>query len=342
MEIKKTASLKDIAQRLGISIATVSRALQGHSSISTNTRRKVEEAAREMNYSKNFIADSLRSGSLPIIAVIVPHGVTLFYSSVLDGIEHVAAQEGYAVICMNSHERYDEEHRNVQSLAGLHVAGIIASVTQETADSAHFDLLSEEGIPVVFVARDINTTRYSSVVADSVDAARKATHHLASQGCRRIAILCGPDCLRMVAERKHGYIEALHELHIPVRPEYVAYSDIEMPSAIDATDTFLDLPQPPDAILALNDTLLFAAMRAIRSRGLSMPSDIALMGFSDVEYTVDVSPTLSTIEDQSRLMGETACRTLIAHIRDSRQKPNRIIVPTIQRIRESSRKTFKR
>lgn len=338
METKKTASLKDIAQRLGVSIATVSRALQGRSSISKSTRIKVEEAAREMNYSKNFIADSLRSGSLPIIGVIVPHGVTLFYSSVLDGIEHVAAQEGYAVICMNSHEQYDEEHRNVQSLAGLHVAGIIASITQETADSAHFDILSEEGTPVVFVARDINNSRYSSVVADSVEAARKATHHLASQGCRRIALLCGPDRLRMVAERKHGYIEALHELHIPVRPEYVAYSDIDMLSAINATEAILNLPEPPDAILALNDTLLFGAMRTIRRRGLSMPGDMALMGFSDVEYTNDVSPALSTIEDQSRLMGETACRTLIAHIRDVRLKPTRIIIPTIQRIRESSKK----
>lgn len=338
METKKTASLKDIAQRLGVSIATVSRALQGRSSISKSTRQKVEEAAREMNYSKNFIADSLRSGSLPIIGVIVPHGVTLFYSSVLDGIEQVAAQEGYAVICMNSHEQYDEEHRNVQSLSSLHVAGIIASVTQETTDSAHFDAVSEEGTPVVFVARDINNPRYSSVVADSVEAARKATHHLASQGCRRIALLCGPDRLRMVTERKHGYIEALHELHIPVRPEYVAYSDIDILSAINATEAILNLSEPPDAILALNDILLFGAMRTIRRHGLSMPEDMALMGFSDVEYARDVSPSLSTIEDQSRLMGETACRTLIAHIRDVGLKPSRVIIPTIQRIRESSKR----
>lgn len=332
------ASLKDIASRLGVSIATVSRALQGHSSVSAATRRRVEAAAREMNYSKNFIGDSLRSGSLPVIGVIVPHGVTLFYSSVLDGIEHVAAQEGYAVVCMNSRESYEEELRNVQSLSALHVAGIIASVTQETADSAHFDKLAAAGIPVVFVARDLESLRYSSVVADSVDASRRATLHLASQGCRRIAILCGPGRLRMVAERKHGYIEALHELQMPVRPEYVAYSDIDMPSAVDATDMLLDLPEPPDAILALNDTLLFAAMRAIRRRGLSMPADVALIGFSDVEYAIDVSPSLSTVEDRSHLMGEKACRMLIGHIRGVQTAPRRVIVPTVQRVRESSMK----
>ena len=130
MAAKNSSSLKDIAAKLGISIATVSRALQDNPAISKATRERVAQAAREMNYSKNFIADSLRSGQLPVIGVIVPHAVTLFYSSVLDGIEQVAAQDGYAVINMNSHESYEEERCNVRSLQNLHVAGIIASVSR--------------------------------------------------------------------------------------------------------------------------------------------------------------------------------------------------------------------
>lgn len=337
MEIKKPASLKDIATKLGISIATVSRALQNNPAVSSITRQNVMKVAEELNYSKNFIADSLRSGSLPVIGVIVPHGVTLFYSSILDGIEHAAVQEGYAVINMNSHESYEEERCNVQGLINLHVAGIIASVTQETEDFSHFDSLAKEDIPVVFVARDIPKNTYSSVTADSVEAAHRATRHLIEQGCRRIAILCGPNRLKMVTERKHGYIEALHDNHLLVRPEYVAYSDINTESAIDATNTLLDLPERPDAIIALNDTLLFAAMKAVKIQGLNIPQDIALIGFSDVEYVEDVTPTLSTIEDQSNLMGETACHILIDNIRGERQ-PVRKIIHTIQKIRESSRK----
>lgn len=333
----KSASLKDIAAHLGISIATVSRALQDNPSISAKTRQRVMEAAREMNYSKNFIADSLRSGSLPVIGVIVPHAVTLFYSSILDGIEQTAAQAGYAVINMNSHESYEEERYNIESMSNLHVAGIIASVTQETEDFSHFDELYKKGIPVVFVARDIPTDKYSSVVADSVEAAHKATRHLIEQGCRRIAILCGPSKMKMVCERKHGYIEALHDNRILVRPEYVSYSPIDMASAIDATNNLLDLEERPDAIIALNDTLLFAAMKAIKAQGLNIPQDVALIGFSDVEYVEDVTPTLSTIEDQSHLMGETACDILISHIRGNKL-PIHKIVPTIQRIRQSSKR----
>lgn len=349
----KPASLKDIAAKLGLSVATVSRALQDNPAISKHTRELVMQTAREMNYSKNFIANSLRSGHLPVIGVIVPHGVTLFYSSVLDGIEQEAAKAGYAVINMNSQESYERERHNVESMQQLHVAGIIASVTQETHDFSHFAALKEEHIPVVFVARDIPDTpsattsiansaahtshQYSSVTADSVEAAHRATRHLIEQGCRRIAILCGPSRLKMVQERKHGYIEALHDNRMLVRPEYVAYSDIDLPSAIDATNALLDLPEPPDAIIALNDTLLFAAMKAVKLSGLRIPQDVALIGFSDVPYVEDVNPTLSTIEDQSHLMGQTACQLLLDHIR-GQQLPIHRIIPTIQRIRESSRK----
>lgn len=338
MTTKGAASLKDIAAKLGISIATVSRALQGNPAISKATREKVVQAAREMNYTKNFIADSLRSGQLPLIGVIVPHAVTLFYSSILDGIEQVAAQEGYAVISMNSHESYEEERCNVQSLRNLHVAGIIASVTQETEDFGHFYSLADERLPVVFVARDIPTPDFSSVTADSVEAAYKATCHLARQGCRRIAILCGPSRMKMVVERKHGYIEALHDCRLPVRPDYVAYTDLSPDAATRAAMRLLTRKERPDAIIALNDTLLFAAMKAIKACYLTMPGDVALIGFSDVEYAECTSPALSTIEDQSRLMGETACRILLKHI-NGQAKPIRKVVPTIQKIRESSRKS---
>lgn len=334
----RKASLKDIAAQLGLSIATVSRALQGNPAIREATRKRVLDMAQEMHYSKNFIADSLRSGSLPVIGVIVPHGVTLFYASVLDGIEQVAVQEGYSVISMNSHESCEEERSNIRSLAGMHVAGIVASVTQETDDYSLFERLLEEGIPTVFVARDIPSDRFSSVTADSVEAAHKATRHLIEQGCRRIAILCGPSHMKMVADRKHGYIEALHDNHLLVRPEYVAYSDLDAPSAIDATHALLDLPERPDAIIALNDVLLFSAMKAIKQHGLSIPDDVALIGFSDVEYVEDVTPTLSTIEDQSHQMGERACQLLLEHIKGL-DRPQRVRIPTIQKIRESSRRT---
>lgn len=338
--MSKPASLKDIARALGVSVATVSRALQNNPAISRQTRERVQKAAAEMNYARNFIADSLRSGQLPVIGVIVPHAVTLFYSSIIDGIEQAAAAAGYGVVSMNSHESYEEERSNIEAMRNLHVAGVIVSVTQETTDFSHF-LASEgrEQLPVVFVARDIPSTEgnFSSVVADSVEAAHRATRHLIEQGCRRIAMLCGPGQMKMVKERKHGYIEALHDNRLLVRPEYVAYSDIDTPSAIDATQQLLDLPERPDAIIAVNDTLLFGAMKALKMEGLDIPGDVALIGFSDVEYVEDVTPTLSTIEDQSHLMGKTACELLLRQIHGD-TTPVHTIVPTIQRVRQSTLK----
>lgn len=330
-------SLKDIAARLGLSIATVSRALKDNKAISPQTRQLVVKTAEEMNYSKNFIADSLRSGQLPIVGVVVPHGVTHFYASVLDGIESVAAAEGYGVLCMNSHESYDEECYNLRSLVSLHVAGIVASLSQATEDYSLFREIAAEHVPVVFVARQPDTAQFSAVTADNEQAAYNATTHLARSGCRHIALLCGPRRLHMGAERRRGYLTALHDAGFPVRPELVAYTDIDNASAIDAVNDLLDLDTPPDGIVALNDTLLMAAFRAVKTRPLRMPDDVALIGFSDERYVCDIQPSVSTVEDQSREMGEAACRQLLAEIRGS-SEPRRIIVPTRLQVRQSSRR----
>ena len=337
MEKKKSTSLKDIASLLGVSTATVSRALQNNLAISEHTRERVQKIAKELDYKPNFLATSLRNDSIPMIGVVVPHGVTLFYSSVIDGVESIAAQNGYAVIIMNSHESCEEERSNIESLSNLHVAGIIASVAQNTADFSHFKSLKEKGIPLVFVARDIPDHSYSSVVADSAEAACKATLHLIDNGCRRVALLGGPNALNMVKLRKHGYINALHERNITVEPKLVKCDKITMVKAMGNTDRLLSLPDRPDGILALNDTLLFAAMKAIKRRGLRIPEDVALIGFTDVDYTEDVNPPLSAVMDQSYKMGEAACEILVNHIRGV-QKAEHRVVPTILKIRESSLK----
>jgi DNA-binding LacI/PurR family transcriptional regulator len=336
MEKKKSTSLKDIASVLGVSVATVSRALQNNTAISEQTREKVQKLATELDYRPNFLATSLRHDSIPMIGVVVPHGVTLFYSSVIDGIESIAAQNGYAVITMNSHESYEEERYNVESLAHLHVAGIIASVTQETQDYSHFEALVRDGIPLVFVARDLpDTSSYSSVVADSPEAAYRATLHLLDNGCRRVGLLGGPNSLNMVKQRKHGYINALHERRITVEPQLVICDKINMEQGLMNTERLLALPEPPDGILALNDTLLFSAMKAIKKHHLRIPEDVALIGFTDVDYAEDVTPPISAIMDQSYKMGEAACKILVGHIRGVKKIVHKV-VPTILKIRESS------
>jgi LacI family transcriptional regulator len=141
----------------------------------------------------------------------------------------------------------------------------------------------------------------------------------------------------MVKLRKHGYINALHERNITVEPKLVKCDKITLQKAMANTDRLLSLPEPPDGILALNDTLVFAAMKAIKRRGLRIPEDVSLIGFTDVEYTEDVNPPLSAVMDQSDKMGEAACEILINQIKGEKKAEHRV-VPTILKIRESSLK----
>ncbi|MBQ7421972.1 MAG: LacI family DNA-binding transcriptional regulator, partial [Prevotella sp.] len=200
-------SLKDLAARLGVSIATVSRALRNSHEVGDEMKAKVQSLARELNYRPNPFAQSLRKESPRIIGVVVPNLVTHYYASVLTGIEDYARQEGYSVFSSNSHESHELEAQAVDSFINMHVEGIIACLAQDTTDYSHFREIYEMGIPLVFFARTCLPDLFSQVVADGDVAAQNATQHLIDTGSRRIAFIGGPNHLDMVRRRKHGYLE---------------------------------------------------------------------------------------------------------------------------------------
>ena len=193
------------------------------------------------------------------------------------------------------------------------------------------------GVPLVFFGRTCLTDRFSTVTANGDEAAQMATQHLIDTGSRRIAFIGGPNHLDMVRRRKHGYLEALRENRIPIEREIVACDKIDYQVAMDATLRLLDLPSPPDAILAFNDIITFAAFTAIKERGLRIPEDVALIGFTDDAHAAYVTPRMSAIEDQSHLMGVTACQLLLKNIAGD-QKVYKKIVPQQLVIRETSAK----
>lgn len=173
------------------------------------------------------------------------------------------------------------------------------------------------------------------MVADGVQSAQKATQHLLDNGSRRIAFIGGANHLDIVKRRKHGYLEALRENKIPIERELVVCRKIDYEEGKIATETLLSLPEPPDAILAMNDTLAFAAMEVIKRHGLRIPQDVALIGYTDEQHANYVEPKLSAISHQTYLMGETACRLLIEQIRGDKTI-KQVVIPTHLQIRESS------
>ncbi len=330
-------SLKDLAQELNVSIATVSRALRNSSEIGEEMQKKVKELAKKMNYRPNPFAQSLRKEAPKIIGVVVPNLVTHYYAAVLDGIEDEARKAGYSVISANSHESFETESNVIDNFISLHVEGIIACLAQTTTDYSHFEEISEMGIPLVFFGRTCLSDRFSSVTANGDEAAQMATQHLIDTGSRRIAFIGGPNHLDMVQRRKHGYLEALRENRIPIDRELVSCNQIDYQIALEATVKLLQSPNRPDAILAFNDIITFSAFTAIKQQGLRIPEDVALIGFTDDAHAAYVTPRLSAIEDQSYLMGVTACQMLLGHIQGD-TKVYKKIVPQQLVIRDTSSK----
>ena len=191
MEYRKHTSLKDLAQALGVSIPTVSRALKDSPEISSELCAKAKKLAKEMNYRPNPFAMSLRKNTPRIIGVVVPDIVTHFFASILNGIENMAVDNGYFIIITTSHESYKYEKRNIENLVNMRVEGIIACLSQETTDYTHLAALKDINMPLILFDRVCLTDQFSSVVADGVQSAQMATQHLLDTGSKRVAFIGG-------------------------------------------------------------------------------------------------------------------------------------------------------
>lgn len=333
----RRTSLKDLADHLGVSIATVSRALRNSHEVGEEMTRKVKELAKQLNYRPNPFAQSLRKEAPRVIGVIVPNLVTHYYAAVLDGIEDYASKQGYSVISANSHEDHTREERALDNFLNMHVEGIIASLAQDTVDYSHFEQLHDMSIPLVFFARCCLEDKFSQVVANGDVAAQEATQHMIETGSKRIAFIGGPHYLDMVRRRKHGYLEALRENHITIDRDLVVCDKIDFEVARNNTLRLLEGPNPPDAILAFNGIITYAAFDAIKAKGLRIPEDVAIIGFTEGDAAAFVTPRLTAIMDKAHEQGAKACELLMRNINGD-NKIYKEVVPMILKIRESSEK----
>lgn len=336
---QRRTSLRDLADKLGVSIATVSRALRNSHEVGEEMTQKVKQLAKELNYRPNPFAQSLRKEAPRVIGVIVPNLVTHYYAAVLDGIEDYASKLGYSVISANSHEDHEREAQALDNFLNMHVEGIIACLAQDTTDYSHFEQLHKMGVPLVFFARCCLEDMFSQVVGNGDVAAQEATQHMIETGSRRVAFIGGPNHLDMVRRRKHGYLEALRENRIPIDRDLVVCDKIDFDVARNATLRLLEGENPPDAILAFNDIITYAAFDAIKSKGLRIPEDVAIIGFTDGDTAAFVTPRLTAIMDQAHVQGTKACQLLMKSINGD-EKIYKEVVPMILKIRESSEKNL--
>jgi len=333
---KRHISLKDIALEIGVSISTVSRALNNHPDISPEVTRKIQKLAGEMNYTPNPLAMGLLKQATRMIGVIVPDLVTHFYSSIISGIEAVAEEKGYYVLIASSNETLQKEIKAVDNLLNTRIEGLIVCLSQETKNYEHFDRLIKNNIPLVFFDRVCRTNEVSSVVVDNVDAAKKVTKHFHKNGLKRIAYIAGPDHLNISQERTQGYLSGLKICGLEFHPELLVKCNMSTKEATKATASLLDLPEKPDAIFGINDTVVFAAMKEIKSRGLRIPEDVALIGFTDEFHSTVVDPALTSITHPTFEIGQEAARLFFRQIENPEVNPKQIVLNTKLVIRKSS------
>jgi len=333
----RPVTIKDIARELGISPSTVSRALKDHPDISEQTKKAVNELATKYNYKPNTIALGLKHSKTNTIGLIIPEVVHHFFSSVISGIEDEAFDAGYNIMMCQTNELYEREVSSIQALMSSRVEGLIVSYSKSTHDFEHFESLIEDELPIVFFDRYNPLLQADAVIVDDEEGAFKATEHLINLGCRKIAHLSGPQNLLIGKKRLVGYIKALEKYRIKYDKQYVTYCDTYDQALVSIKELF-SLPDPPDAVFAVNDLTAIGAMKTLKEMGFKIPQDIPVIGFTNGLISSLTEPSLSTVDQNGYEMGKLSFQLLMDRInnQDTVIKPRVKMLKTELMIREST------
>ncbi|MDD3387630.1 MAG: LacI family DNA-binding transcriptional regulator [Prevotella sp.] len=313
MEQSAPITMKDIAIALGVSVATVSRALKDNTRISREQREKIQTYAREHNFYPNVIAESLRNSktsSPKIIGVIVPQLSHFYFSSILSGIEQEATSRGYIIMVGQSNEQYNREVLLCERFFKYKVCGVIVSQAKDTMRYDHFEKLIDHGMPLVFYDRICTGIDCSRVVVDDYQGAFNAVTHLIDTGCRRIAFFGAPMTLEISKNRYNGYRDAL--LRQGLKPENRFYRICDNRADAEAiTPELLSQEEIPDAFFAVNDDTAIGILYTAKRMGYRVPEDISICGFTNGQRAVACDPMLTTVEQRGVNVGEEAANILI-------------------------------
>ncbi|MFY0688664.1 MAG: LacI family DNA-binding transcriptional regulator [Cyclobacteriaceae bacterium] len=337
--MKKPITIKDIARQLGISPSTVSRALKDNPEISVETRKKVSDLAKELNYEPNILALNLRQSKTNTIGVILPELVHFFFSTVVSGIEDVAYSKGYNVIICQSNESAEREKSDTKALYNHRVDGILACISKESNDLSHFIAVQDKGIPVVFFDRKVDIDA-SSVLVDDFKGSYDATMHLISSGRKNIVHLAGPENLHLTNNRIDGFKKAHEDSGLSLNTSNIITCGTG--TAEEATALVTELLKSEseiDGIFAVNDLAAFGAMKAVKDANKSVPEDLAIVGFSNWQFSSFTNPPLTTVDQPGYEMGKKAAEMLLSEIEMKENEfiePHKVILNTHLIKRESA------
>lgn len=337
--MKKSISQRDIARLLGINVSTVSRALKGIAGVGPDLKRKIEELAERHGYRPNPFAMSLRYNTTHTIGIVIPDISFNHYAHIVKWIESEARKKGYMCIVTDSGDKYSGERECIDNLLNLHVDGIALCLSQESpargSGEDHLKLLKEHHIPVVLFDR-IADGDFSTVSANNVESARRATQHLIDSGAQHIAFLGGPNRMKQTSDRKHGYLDALRDSGMPIQKQLVKCGNVSFNAGLSDTLELLNLPTPPDAILADHGLLSIAAFQAIISKGLRIPDDISIIGFMSDWVSGMSYPRMTFVKQNLKEMGIKTFELLYQQMNGD-EDVHHVILNTHLNVRESTK-----
>lgn len=325
--MSKYITIKDIANELGISKSTVSRALSGDSSnVKAETMQLITETARRMGYHRNEMAVSLRKQSSHNIGIIIPEIVTSFYMTFISHVQAILREHGYNVLIAASNESYKQERENIDMMERCMVDGLLISVCDKDRNADIYRRIMSHGTPMVFFDRTVESIEASQVRLDDYIMSFFMVEQLIRSGCKQIVHISGPSRIRNGYERLRGYRDALEKFHIAYNPDLVLPPALSAEEGSIVMSNFLDKNIAFDAVFGFTETALLGAKNLMQKRGLHIPEDVCVCCMAGTTLCTLVHPTITAVEQPVEQMAAEACRLLMAKISDSDKQVEDVVL----------------
>ncbi|MCG2821395.1 MAG: LacI family transcriptional regulator [Candidatus Atribacteria bacterium] len=320
----KYITLRNVAEKAGISVNTASRAINNKPDINEETKKRVLQIAKELGYIRNAAAVALRTKKTGTIGVVIEDNRNPFYAEVLNGMEVAAREKNYHIILTNTQRDYNKEEEAINLLLAKRVDGLLITPVQGRDDD--IKNLIEANIPFVVVGRDFENIELDAVYNNEVKGGFLATEYLIKKGHKRIALIDGFLYKSPAKGRLEGYKKALKEYGIPWDDSLISVGDISMEDGHKRTKQMLEKNLNFTAIFAYNDMMAFGSMQAIKEKGLRIPEDIGLVGYDDIPFSSLISPALTTISSKKKKLGIESVKLLLSRINGNRKKAKKIML----------------
>lgn len=330
------ATINDVAEKAGVSVATVSHVINGTRYVSDELTERVERAMKEIGYHPNAVARSLKTQKTKTIGLIVSDISNPFFSTLLRGVEDRALEKDHSLIVCNTDETLEKEKLYIDVLSQKKTDGLIIAPTGKS--DQELSELKERNVPLVFVDRTLEGIEAPSVLSDNVAGAEAATRHLVDLGHRRIGIILGLESVNTSKERLRGYRNVIREKEINYDEGLVKQGYSQVAGGAEAARELLELESPPTAIFSTNNLMTIGAMQGIQESGKECPGNVSLVGFDDFEWASTFRPRLTTVAQSPYEIGSEAAKLLFDKIESVSREISEVRIPTNLKIRDSTAK----